>query len=77
MEINSNPRRLDLSDVQARRALELGVKLAVNTDAHAVDDLAYLRYGVATAQRGWVSAESVVNTWPLDRFLAYVRRHDG
>lgn len=77
LEINSNPRRLDLSDVHARRAMELGVKLAVNTDAHAVDDLAYLQYGVATAQRGWVSAESVVNTWPLDRFLAYLRRHDG
>lgn len=77
LEINSNPRRLDLSDIHARRAMELGVKLAVNTDAHAVDDLAYLQYGVATAQRGWVSAESVVNTWPLDRFLAYLRRHDG
>ena len=77
MEINSNPRRLDLNDIHARRAMELGVKLAVNTDAHAETDLDYLHYGVATAQRGWVSAESVVNTWPLDRFLAYIRRHDG
>ncbi len=73
MEINANPRRLDLQDSYVRRALELGVPLAINTDAHHSDDFALRHYGVATAQRGWATAASVVNTWPLDRFLQLIR----
>ncbi len=76
MEVNANPRRLDLRDVHVRRALELGVKLAINTDAHRAAEFELLHFGVATAQRGWATAEDVVNTWPLDRFLEYVRRND-
>jgi DNA polymerase (family 10) len=76
MEINANPRRLDLRDVHARRALELGVTLAINTDAHRAVEFELLHFGIATAQRGWATAGDVVNTWPLDRFLDYVRRND-
>ncbi len=77
LEINAFPDRLDLSDDLARRAREHGVVFAIDTDAHAVPHLDYIRYGVAVAQRAWVSADEVINTWPLDRlrrFLAKGRR---
>lgn len=65
LEINSHYWRLDLDDVHARAAQESGVKLAINSDAHAPGDLDLLRYGVATARRGWLKPESVINTLPL------------
>ncbi len=52
LEINANPQRLDLNDIHARRAIELGVPLAINTDAHAPEHLDLLQFGVATARRG-------------------------
>ncbi len=70
LEINANPNRRDLSDVHARLAAERGVKLAVNSDAHGVERLANVRYGVATARRAWLSPGDVANTLPweeLDR----------
>lgn len=73
VEINANPERLDLNDVYARRAVELGCKLAINTDAHAPDNLALLEYGIGTARRGWVTAADVVNTRPLSEMLALLK----
>ena len=70
LEINSNPNRRDLSDVHARLAADRGVKLLVNSDAHGVERLASVRYGVATARRAWLGAGDVANTLPweeLDR----------
>lgn len=72
LEINANPHRLDLRDAHVRRAVELGVKVAINTDAHSVGELALMHYGVATAQRGWATPADVVNAWPLERFLDYL-----
>lgn len=80
LEINSSPDRLDLDDELARRAQDAGVTLAVSSDAHATRHLDNVRYGVATAQRGWIRAETVVNTWPLPklrRFLAKGRHGRG
>jgi DNA polymerase (family 10) len=77
LEINANPQRLDLRDVYVRRAIELGVKLAVNTDAHHASHLNFMHYGVAVAQRGWATAADVVNTWPLDRLIEYRDRRSG
>lgn len=74
LEINANPQRLDLRDNHARLAQELGVKLAINTDAHVDEHFDFLLFGVATAQRAWVTKENVVNTWPADKLLAYVNR---
>ncbi len=74
MEINAYPDRLDLKDVHARRAKELGVKLAISTDAHSADQLALMRFGVATARRGWIEAGDVLNTLPLSQFRRRVRR---
>ncbi len=73
LEINANPRRLDLEAQFARRAVELGIPLSINTDAHAPDQMDLMMYGVLTARRGWVTAESVLNTWSLERFLSWVQ----
>jgi DNA polymerase (family 10) len=72
IEINSFPDRLDLSDELIHRARRYGVRFAVNTDSHSTLHLDHLRYGVGTAQRGWVSAEEVINTWPLSRLREFV-----
>ena len=66
LEINAFPDRLDLNDELVRRAREHGVVFAIDTDSHAVPHLDYIRYGIAVAQRGWISADEVINTWPLD-----------
>jgi DNA polymerase (family 10) len=73
LEVNGSPDRLDLDGDLVRRALHAGVHLAISTDAHAVPHLDNMRFGVATAQRGWAGSDSVINTWPLAklrRFLA-------
>jgi DNA polymerase (family 10) len=65
VEINAHPSRLDLSDVYARRAVELGCKIAINSDAHERDGMAMMTYGLATARRAWLTAADVINTRPL------------
>ncbi len=77
MEVNAIPARLDLDDVHIRRAVEMGVKLAINSDAHNVESLAVMAYGVATARRGWAEARDVVNTLPLDELLKLIARCDA
>ncbi|MGI5835196.1 MAG: DNA polymerase/3'-5' exonuclease PolX [Chloroflexota bacterium] len=74
VEINSSPDRLDLDDIWARRAKELGVKLCINTDAHSLSNLEFMRYGVAVARRGWLEKDDVINTLPLDQLLTYLQR---
>jgi DNA polymerase (family 10) len=70
VEINAAPERLDLPDTHVRRAIELGVRLIINCDAHHAESFDNLRFGVATACRGWASAEHVVNTRPVDEFMS-------
>ncbi|WP_128430003.1 DNA polymerase/3'-5' exonuclease PolX [Streptomyces cyaneus] len=72
LEINSHPDRLDLRDEDILRAGRHGVKFAVDSDAHAVIHLANLRYGVGTAQRGWLTKDDVINTWPLTRLRRFL-----
>ncbi len=74
LEINANPHRLDLEAQYARRAAEMGIPICIDTDAHAIDQMDLMRYGVITARRGWVEARSVINTWSLDQFLDWVQR---
>jgi DNA polymerase (family 10) len=74
LEINASPERLDLRDSHVRRAIELGVKLIINCDAHRVENFDDLHFGVSTACRGWASAEHVVNTRPLDEFIALLKK---
>jgi len=71
LEINAYPKRLDLRDAHVRRAIELGVKLAINSDAHDVSGFVVLPLGVATARRGWATAADVVNTCSVEKVLAW------
>jgi DNA polymerase (family X) len=75
LEINSHPDRLDLSDEHALWARRHGVRFAVNTDAHAVPHLEHRRFGVGVAQRGWLSKDEVVNTWPLSKLRRFLAKH--
>lgn len=72
LEINANPERLDLEAQFARRAVQLGIPLCIDTDAHRPEELDLMRYGIITARRGWVEASSVINTWSLAEFEAWV-----
>lgn len=65
LEINSAPQRLDLNDIYANMAREMGVKLAINTDTHSPEQFHNIRYGVGTARRAWVKPADVVNTLDL------------
>ena len=73
MEINAFPTRLDLSDVNILKAREYGVRFCIGTDSHSVDHLNYIRLGVATARRGWLSKEDVVNTLTAKKLLKSLR----
>ena len=64
LEINANPDRRDLSDVHARNAVRAGVKILIDSDAHKVQTLANMRWGIATARRAWLTKEDVANTKP-------------
>ncbi len=73
LEINAHPDRLDLDDVYARRAGEMGIPLSIDTDAHAPDHLDLVFYGIATARRAWVEPGMVVNTWPLEKLVKWLK----
>ncbi|MEW2033088.1 DNA polymerase/3'-5' exonuclease PolX [Streptomyces sp. XH2] len=73
LEINAHPERLDLGDEDILRARRHGVKFSINTDAHSVMHLPYMRYGVGTAQRGWLTKDDVINTWPLQKLRRFLR----
>jgi DNA polymerase (family 10) len=74
LEINANPNRRDLPDVEARAAAKAGVKLVVSSDAHGVDTLHKIRFGVATARRAWLTADQVANTRPWAELDAQRKR---
>ena len=72
MEINSSPERLDLKDTYVLRAKELGVPLVISTDSHSSGYLEKMRFGVAVARRGWCETRHILNTLPLEQFMAYI-----
>jgi DNA polymerase (family 10) len=74
LEINSHPDRLDLPSDHIRAARDAGVKFSIDTDSHAAGHLEFLRFGVGTAQRGWLASDDVINTWPLDRLREFLRK---
>jgi DNA polymerase (family 10) len=74
LELNADPRRLDLTDAHCRMAKERGVKVAVSTDAHSTDGLGFMRFGIGQARRGWLEAQDVVNTRGRDALLKSMRR---
>jgi len=74
LEINAQPERLDLNDDHCLLAQEIGVKLAISTDAHSTEGLKLMRYGVAQARRGWLEGENIVNTLPLASLRKLLKR---
>jgi len=76
VEINSSPERMDLSDVNARRAGALGLPVAVSTDTHSLRELDHVELGIGIARRAWLPPEQVLNTRPLDDLLAWARARE-
>ncbi|MFC1644011.1 DNA polymerase/3'-5' exonuclease PolX [Candidatus Omnitrophota bacterium] len=74
LEINTHGERIDLNDAHCRRAKELGAKFVVSTDAHAVEQLDGIIYGIVTARRGWLEKKDVLNTYSLDKLIKALKR---
>jgi DNA polymerase (family X) len=74
MELDAQPDRLDLNDAHCKLAKDLGVKIAVSTDAHSVAELDFMRFGIGQARRGWLEADDVLNTRPLSGLKKLLQR---
>lgn len=74
LEINASPARLDLAPELARKAMERGVKISVNTDAHRIGELDLMRHGVTSARRAWLEADHVINAWSADALRSFLAR---
>jgi len=74
LEINSYPERLDLNDINIKKANEMGVKMIINTDAHHVDQMRFIELGIAQARRGWAEKEDIINCWPLEKMLKFLKK---
>jgi DNA polymerase (family 10) len=74
LELDAQPQRLDLNDVHLHRARELGVKIAIDSDAHSIEHLRFMRYGIDQARRGWLEKRQVVNTLPWPQFRRWLGR---
>jgi DNA polymerase (family 10) len=67
LEVNSSPVRLDLNDKNIKKAIKLGVRLVINTDSHQLDQLSFMKFGIAQARRGWATKENIINAWPIEK----------
>ncbi|NPA27549.1 MAG: DNA polymerase/3'-5' exonuclease PolX [Epsilonproteobacteria bacterium] len=74
LEINSQPTRLDLNDILAKEAKEMGVRFAISSDAHNIKELEFIKYGINQARRGWIEKKDVLNTLPLEELLEAIKR---
>ncbi|WP_102691123.1 DNA polymerase/3'-5' exonuclease PolX [Rummeliibacillus pycnus] len=74
LELNANPYRLDLCMEHLEMAAEAGVPIAINTDAHAIEQLRFMEIGTKYAQKAWLKKENIVNTWSLDDFVKYIEK---
>ncbi len=72
LELNSYPSRLDLDGENVRRAVDAGVPIAIDTDAHSLSELDFMEYGVHTARRGWATRHGVLNVLTYDGLLRYL-----
>ncbi|MBS3819449.1 DNA polymerase/3'-5' exonuclease PolX [bacterium] len=74
LELNAHPDRLDLTDSHCMMAKELGIKVAISTDAHSQNDLDFMRFGLGQAQRGWLEPQDVLNTYKLESLRKLLRK---
>jgi DNA polymerase (family 10) len=75
IELNAQPDRLDLNDLQVFRAREIGVKIAINTDAHNTEQLHFIKYGIDQARRGWLEKPHVLNTMTCPQLETWLKQH--
>ncbi|RKQ20110.1 DNA polymerase/3'-5' exonuclease PolX [Ureibacillus endophyticus] len=75
LELNANPFRLDLCIEHLMMAMELNVPIAINTDAHAIEQLLFMEIGTKYAQKAWVKKDLVVNTWSKEQFETFIRKN--
>ncbi len=73
LEINAYPERLDLHEINIHTCKGMGIKMVINTDAHQVDQLRYMRFGIAQARRGWAEKQDIINAWPVAKFLEMLK----
>jgi DNA polymerase (family 10) len=74
MEIDAYPDRSDLKDEYIRKCVEAGVKMSIDSDAHASVHFPFLEYGIAQARRGWAEKRDIVNAWPLEKMLKFLKK---
>lgn len=74
LELNANPMRLDLSEPNLIAAAGQGIPITINTDAHSTDGMDVMHYGVLQARRAGITKDQVLNTWPLEKLLAWLQR---
>ena len=72
LELNANPQRLDLDALYLKLAIEKGVLISINTDAHDDWMMDFLDYGINNARRGWLTADRVINTWSYEKFREWL-----
>lgn len=74
IEINAYPLRLDINDIYAKRAKEVGVPIAISTDTHITSQFDYMRYGVSTARRGWLEKNDIINTYSIENLIKWIKK---
>lgn len=74
LELNANPYRLDLCEEHLEMAAAAGVPIAINTDAHAIDQLRFMEVGTKYAQKAWLKKNNIVNTWTLEDFVHFIQK---
>ena len=75
LEVNAYWDRLDLADINIKKAVDMGVKICINTDAHHPRHLNMMSLGVGNARRGWAEKKDVINAWPLQTLKAWQKRN--
>ncbi|OGY56779.1 MAG: DNA polymerase III [Candidatus Colwellbacteria bacterium RBG_13_48_8] len=73
LEIDGHPQRLDLRDDYIRKCATLGIKMSIDSDAHSTGAIAYLDVGIAQARRGWATKKDIINAWPADKMLQFLK----
>lgn len=73
LEIDAEPNRLDLKDEHIRKCVEAGIKMSIDSDAHSANQVGFLELGIAQARRGWATSDDIINAWPLDKMLNFLK----
>ena len=74
LEINAFPSRLDLTDLLVRQAVEIGVKLFINTDSHVVSQMDLMKYGISVARRGWATKDDILNSQEYNKLNEWFKK---